>query len=67
MVLDEIVAAQHRGQAQGIPSVCSAHPDVLSAALRLAPHFGMPALIESTCNQVNHLGGYTASRPISRL
>jgi len=63
MVLDEIVAAQHRGQAQGIPSVCSAHPDVLSEALRLAPAFGMPALIESTCNQVNQFGGYTGLTP----
>jgi len=63
MVLDEIVAAQHRGQAQGIPSVCSAHPDVLREALRLARLFGMPALIESTCNQVNQFGGYTGHTP----
>jgi D-tagatose-1,6-bisphosphate aldolase subunit GatZ/KbaZ len=63
MYLDEIVAAQHRGEAKGIPSVCSAHPDVLREALRLASRFGMPALIESTCNQVNQFGGYTGLTP----
>ena len=63
MYLDEIVAAQHRGQARGIPSVCSAHPDVLRETLRLAPQFRMPALIEATCNQVNQFGGYTGLTP----
>ena len=63
MFLDEVVAAQHRGEARGIPSVCSAHPDVLKEALHLAPRFGLPALIEATCNQVNQFGGYTGLTP----
>lgn len=46
---------------RGIPSLCTAHPDVLPTAL------SQPAvprlLIESTCNQVNQFGGYTGMTP----
>jgi D-tagatose-1,6-bisphosphate aldolase subunit GatZ/KbaZ len=63
--LDWIVAAQKSGEARGIPSICSAHPFVLEAALRhglsTAPH--RPVLIEATCNQVNQFGGYTGMQP----
>lgn len=45
----------------GIPSVCSAHPAVLRAALRFAN--SRSVLIESTCNQVNQFGGYTGMTP----
>lgn len=54
--------ARERGK-RGITSVCSAHPLVLRAALRLARDSGRPALIEATCNQVNQQGGYTGMRP----
>jgi len=47
----------------GIYSVCSAHPVVLEATLRLAQDAGGTALIESTSNQVNQEGGYTGMRP----
>lgn len=50
-------------RAQGLASVCSAHPLVLRAALRGAARTGQPVLIEATCNQVNHLGGYTGMKP----
>lgn len=71
MVLDEIVAAQKRGEAGGITSVCSAHPYVLKTALRsddFSRHRATkvatpPILIESTCNQVNQYGGYTGMTP----
>jgi D-tagatose-1,6-bisphosphate aldolase subunit GatZ/KbaZ len=63
MYLDDIVQAQHKGDPRGIPSVCSAHPDVLKTSLRLAADRGMPALIEATCNQVNQFGGYTGLTP----
>jgi D-tagatose-1,6-bisphosphate aldolase subunit GatZ/KbaZ len=53
--LDEIVRAQKRGEPRGLPSVCSAHPAVLAAAL--SAH--RPVLVEATCNQVNQFGGYT--------
>ncbi|HEX7914410.1 D-tagatose-bisphosphate aldolase, class II, non-catalytic subunit [Rudaea sp.] len=58
------LAARHRsGQAVGIPSICSAHPVVLDAALIHARDSGGPVLIEATSNQVNQFGGYTGMRP----
>ncbi len=64
MSLDEIVFAQKRGEARGLPSVCSAHPWVLRAAMSQAATEGTPLLIEATCNQVNQFGGYTGMRPM---
>ena len=49
--------------AAGITSVCSAQPLVLEAAMLEAASRGTPALIEATCNQVNHTGGYTGMTP----
>jgi D-tagatose-bisphosphate aldolase class II non-catalytic subunit len=43
--------------------VCSAHPLVLRAALRHGCVNGSRVLLEATCNQVNHLGGYTGMQP----
>jgi D-tagatose-1,6-bisphosphate aldolase subunit GatZ/KbaZ len=57
--LDEIVKAQKRGENAGITSICSSHPWVLKAALRMKE----PVLVESTCNQVNQFGGYTGMTP----
>jgi D-tagatose-1,6-bisphosphate aldolase subunit GatZ/KbaZ len=59
MYLDEVVVAQKRGEAKGIPSICSAHPFVIKEVLK---KFKRP-LIESTCNQVNQFGGYTGMTP----
>jgi D-tagatose-1,6-bisphosphate aldolase subunit GatZ/KbaZ len=64
MVLDEIVAAQKRGEARGIASVCSAHPAVLAETLRVSKAYGAIPLIEATCNQVNQFGGYTGMTPV---
>lgn len=64
MFLDEILAAQKRGVARGIPAVCSSHPYVIKQALRVSRMYGMPPLIEATCNQVNQFGGYTGMRPM---
>jgi D-tagatose-1,6-bisphosphate aldolase subunit GatZ/KbaZ len=47
----------------GITSVCSAHPMVVEAAMRQAAVDGAAVLIEATCNQVNHQGGYTGLTP----
>jgi D-tagatose-1,6-bisphosphate aldolase subunit GatZ/KbaZ len=60
MYLDKIIQAQNRGEAKGIPSICSAHPWVLKAAMQ--QNAGV-LLIESTCNQVNQYGGYTGMVP----
>ena len=54
---------QNRNGGPAIPSVCSAHPDVLTASLLLAQALDRPVLIEATSNQVNHRGGYTGMTP----
>lgn len=61
--LDELARLRRDGRPRGIASVCSAHPVVLRAALRHGREAGATVLIEATCNQVNHLGGYTGLRP----
>ncbi|OHV80178.1 D-tagatose-bisphosphate aldolase, class II, non-catalytic subunit [Rhizobium sp. LCM 4573] len=48
---------------RGIPSICSAHPFVIEAAMVRAAKSGSPLLIEATCNQVNQDGGYTGMTP----
>ncbi len=58
-----IPEAYHRGEHLGITSVCSAHPVVIEAALRLAKRQDKTVLIEATCNQVNQDGGYTGMTP----
>jgi D-tagatose-1,6-bisphosphate aldolase subunit GatZ/KbaZ len=64
--IDEILLAQKRGEARGLPSICSSHPWVLKAALqetlKVSKTF-RALLIESTCNQVNQFGGYTGMSP----
>ena len=59
----DLVRRHKSGVPEGIYSVCSAHPLVLEAALRLARRTGGVALIEATSNQVNQDGGYTGMRP----
>lgn len=58
-VLRQIIAAK----SGAIPSVCSAHPDVLRASLLLAQELDRPLVIEATSNQVNQDGGYMGMRP----
>lgn len=60
MFLDGIIAAQKRGEAKGITSICSSHSWVLKAAMQRKPR---NLLIEATCNQVNQFGGYTGMNP----
>ncbi|PIE32377.1 MAG: tagatose-bisphosphate aldolase [Ilumatobacter coccineus] len=61
--LDRIVAANRRGDAVGIASICSAHPEVLAATFERASTHPGPVLVEATCNQVNQFGGYTGLTP----
>ncbi|MDE1991247.1 MAG: D-tagatose-bisphosphate aldolase, class II, non-catalytic subunit [Rhizobiaceae bacterium] len=61
--LDELAILRAEGRPMGITSVCSAHPVVLRAALRHGREHASTVLIEATCNQVNHLGGYTGMTP----
>jgi D-tagatose-1,6-bisphosphate aldolase subunit GatZ/KbaZ len=59
----DIVARHKRGEAVGLYSLCSAHPQVVECALREAQACEVPLLIEATSNQVNQFGGYTGMRP----
>ena len=61
--LQHVVSSQKRGEPVGIYSVCSAHPEVLRAAMHSKVHHPGFLLIESTCNQVNQDGGYTGMQP----
>lgn len=61
--LRQIIARNRAGQTTAIPSVCSAHPDVLRASLRLAERKDVAVVIEATSNQVNQDGGYTGLTP----
>jgi D-tagatose-1,6-bisphosphate aldolase subunit GatZ/KbaZ len=62
-ILRKIVARNRAGEVCAIPSVCSAHPDVLRASLMLAEALDRPVVIEATSNQVNQDGGYTGMTP----
>ncbi|QQA44281.1 D-tagatose-bisphosphate aldolase, class II, non-catalytic subunit [Pelagovum pacificum] len=61
--LAALVPAQDAGQAAGLTSVCSAHPEVIAATLELGLETGEVVCIEATCNQVNQDGGYTGMTP----
>lgn len=58
-ILRRIIAENRAGHNAAIPSVCSAHPAVIEASLRLASSLDAPIVIEATSNQVNQDGGYT--------
>jgi D-tagatose-1,6-bisphosphate aldolase subunit GatZ/KbaZ len=62
-VLARLFPRAARAGCTAIASVCSAHPVVLEAALRLGKARGEEVLVEATCNQVNHEGGYTGMTP----
>jgi D-tagatose-1,6-bisphosphate aldolase subunit GatZ/KbaZ len=59
----ETIARHKRGEPLGVVSICSAHPEVLTVAVRMAAQGHSPLLVESTCNQVNQDGGYTGLTP----
>lgn len=63
VTLTDLAPLYHGGTPRGLTSVCSAHPLVLRAALRHGRETGATVLIEATCNQVSHLGGYTGLTP----
>ena len=61
--LHKVFERNRAGGRKGVYSVCSAHPQVIRAALELARDRHQVAIIESTCNQVNQEGGYTGMMP----
>lgn len=62
-LLIDIARWRERPGPRGIPSVCSAHPLVIEAAMLRALEEDAALLIEATCNQVNQDGGYTGMTP----
>jgi len=63
-VLLDLIARHKQGHANGVTSLCSAHPIVIEASLRHAQRTGQDlVLFEATCNQVNQDGGYTGMTP----
>ena len=63
--LRSIIAANRAGKTRGLPSWCTAHPQVLKAILRSYHGSDDIILIEATCNQVNQDGGYTNMTPVA--
>ena len=62
-LLRQIVRESRAGRPVAIPSVCSAHPDVIRPSLSRAATLGRAVVVEATSNQVNQDGGYTGQRP----
>ena len=62
-VLSALKESRRRGVSTGLCSVCSSHPFVIEAAIRLARRTGKAFLVEATANQVNQDGGYTGLTP----
>ena len=61
--LRDVADRNRQQEAVGLFSVCSAHPQVLQAAMRQALASESMLCVESTSNQVNQLGGYTGLTP----
>lgn len=61
--LHDIAEWRGRPGPSGIPSICTAHPMAIEAAMRCTLPTDLPLLIEATCNQVNQDGGYTGMTP----
>ncbi|WP_249160039.1 D-tagatose-bisphosphate aldolase, class II, non-catalytic subunit [Actinospica acidithermotolerans] len=61
--LRETIRRHKAGAAEGVYSVCSAHPLVLEAAIRQTLADGGYLLVEATSNQVDQFGGYTGMTP----
>ena len=66
-MLRDVIAQNRGGQSIALPSVCSAHPDVLRASLVLAESLDKALIVEATSNQVNQFGGYTGMGPVEFL
>ncbi|PZO67353.1 MAG: D-tagatose-bisphosphate aldolase, class II, non-catalytic subunit [Paracoccus denitrificans] len=61
--LQSIAEWRGRPGPSGIPSICTAHPVAIEAAIAAIGPTDLPLLIEATCNQVNQDGGYTGMTP----
>ena len=62
-ILGDLRSDHLAGRRRGLASVCSAHPDVLTAAMHAALAGPGALLVEATASQVNQYGGYTGMTP----
>ena len=62
--LQGIIRRNRASDAVGVYGVCSAHPQVLSAAARESFENRSVLHVESTSSQVNQFGGYTGQGPM---
>ncbi len=60
---NNILKSNLEGESRGIYSLCSAHSEVIKAAMKQSMSDGSLLLIESTSNQVDQFGGYTGMKP----
>jgi len=65
--LETLLADRATRPQRAIPSICTAHPLAIEAALLRGLADDTPVLIEATCNQVNQEGGYTGMTPAAFL
>ena len=61
--LRTIIRRNRASEPAGQYAVCSAHPQVITAAAHQAYNDGSFLHVESTSNQVNQFGGYTGQTP----
>jgi len=61
--LQETIHRNRRGEKVGVYAVCSAHPSVITAAIRQAVEDESVLHVESTSSQVNQFGGYAGQTP----
>ena len=61
--LQETIHRNRRGEKVGVYAVCSAHPTVITAAIRQAVEDESVLHVESTSSQVNQFGGYAGKTP----
>lgn len=62
-VLHDLRSDHLAGRRGGMFSVCTAHREVLAAAMDMAAAEDRDLLVEATANQVNQFGGYTGLTP----
>ena len=54
-----LINRNRAGETVGLPCFCTANEQVLRSVFQYAQIYGVPAVVEATCNQVNQEGGYT--------
>ncbi|MBI3477706.1 MAG: class II D-tagatose-bisphosphate aldolase, non-catalytic subunit [Acidobacteria bacterium] len=61
--LQDVLRRNRESKKGGVYAVCSAHPQVIAAAIQQSIEDGTVLHVESTSSQVNQFGGYTGQTP----